>query len=147
MALNVLKGSSIVYAVRFTEGTEQTLRVLNQTGGSRSKEREAIDVNSKDIQASEYGRKTETISFSGLVTNGDAALDHLEACVDDGLYAEILEINIDTKEAKVGQYMVSSLSFEYPDEESATYTFDATLSGDITVETLTVVPGGDTVVA
>jgi len=127
--------------------TEQTLRVLNQTGGSRSKEREAIEVNTKDIEASDYGRKTETISFSGLVTNGDAALDYLERCVDEGLYAEILEINVDTLVAKVGTYMVSSLSFEYPDDESATYTFDATLSGEITEETLTVLPAGDTVAA
>lgn len=144
MASNVIKGSNVVFAVRFTEGTEQLLRVLNQTGGSRSKERDAIELNSKDIEGSDYGRKTETISFEGLLTEDDGALAYLESCIDDALFAEILEINIVTKLAKVGTYMVGSLEYDYSDDESATYSFEATLSGDVTEETLTTVPAGDT---
>lgn len=145
MASNVMKGSNIVFAVRFTDGVEQTLRVLNQTGGSRSKERDEIELNTKDIEGSDYGKKTETISFEGLVTKDDGALEHLETALDDALYVEILEVNIETKEAKVGTYMISSLEYDYSDDESATYSFEAKLSGEITAETLTVVPAGDTI--
>ena len=146
MASNVIKGSNVVFAVRFTDelSAEQTLRVLNQTAGSRSKERDEIEINTKDIEGSDYGRKTETISFEGLITTDDGALAHLESCVDDALYAEILEINIETKLAKVGTYMVSSLEYDYSDDESATYSFEAKLSGVTAEETLVAVPVGDT---
>lgn len=147
MALNVLRGSNKVFAVRFTEGTEQMLRVLNQTGGSRSKERDSIDINTKDIHAVDYGGKTETISFEGLITDGDAALAHLEDAIDNKDFVEILEINLETLEAKVGEYMISSLEYDYPDEESATYSFEAQLIGDTTTETLTIAPEGDTTTA
>lgn len=141
---NIIKGSNVVFAVRFTEGTLQTLRVLNQTGGSRSKSRDEIELNSKDVNGTEYGRKTETISFEGLLTDGDVAFDNLEACIDNATYAEILEINIDTRAAKAGKYMISALEKDYSNDESATYSFDAKLSGDITEEVLLVVPAGDT---
>lgn len=147
MASNVIKGSNVVFAVRFTEGTEQLLRVLNQTGGSRSKERDEIEINTKDLEASDYGRKTETISFEGLITKDDGALAHLESALDDAEYVEILEINIETLEAKAGTYMISSLEYDYSDDESATYSFEAKLSGDIATETLVSVPDGDSVVA
>ena len=146
MASNVIKGSNVVFAVRFTDelSAEQTLRVLNQTAGSRSKERDEIEINTKDIEGSDYGRKTETISFEGLITTDDGALAYLESCVDDAFYAEILEINIETKLAKVGTYMISSLEYDYSDDESATYSFEAKLSGVTAEETLVAVPVGDT---
>lgn len=144
MALNVINGSNKVFAVRFTEGTEQTLRVLNQTGGSRSKERDSIDINTKDIHAVDYGAKTETISFEGLVTKGDAALQHLEDAIDNADFVEILEVDLESLEAKAGEYMISSLEYDYPDEESAAYTFEAQLIGNTTTETLTIAPAGDT---
>lgn len=146
MASNVIKGSNVVFAVRFTDelSAEQTLRVLNQTAGSRSKERDEIELNTKDIEGSDYGKKTETISFEGLITKDDGALAYLESCVDDALYAEILEINLETKLAKVGTYMISSLEYDYSDDESATYSFEAKLSGVTAEETLVAVPAGDT---
>lgn len=146
MASNIIKGSNIVFAVRFTDelSAEQTLRVLNQTGGSRSKERDEIELNSKDVNGTEYGKKTESISFEGLLTEGDGAFDYLDSCINDAQYAEILEINIETKAAIVGLYMVSSLETDFSDDESATYSFEAKLSGETTNETLTLVPAGDT---
>jgi TP901-1 family phage major tail protein len=149
MASNVIKGSNVVFAVRFTDelSAEQTLRVLNQTAGSRSKERDEIELNTKDIEGSDYGKKTESISFEGLITKDDGALEYLESCIDDAKYAEILEVNLETKLAKVGSYMVASLEYDYSDDESATYSFEATLSGDVTEETLTTVPVGDTLSA
>ncbi len=144
----VLKGDKIVFAIRFTDAQseEKTLRVLYQTTGSRSKSRDEIEVNTKDIDGVDYGKKEETVSFEGLMGTDDPALEQLERHIDEALFAEILEINIDTLEAKVGKYMISSLEFEYPDEENATYSFEGKLIGKTTKETLTSVPEGATTI-
>ena len=140
----ILKGQDVVFAVRFTEGTEQTLRVLYQTSGGRSKSRDEVEISTKDLDGVDYGKKTETISFEGLMSTDDPALEQLEKHIDDATYAEILEININTLEAKVGKYMVSSFDVDYPDDESATYSFEAKLIGNTTSETLATVPDGAT---
>lgn len=144
--MGILKGQDKVFAVRFTDGAsaEQTLRVLYQTSGGRSKSRDEIDIATKDIDGTDYGRLTETISFEGLVSTDDPALEQLEKHIDDATFAEILEININTLEAKVGNYMISSFDVEYPDDDSATYSFEARLIGTTTTETLATVPGGAT---
>jgi len=144
----VLKGEKIVYAVRFTDemSQQQILRVLYQTTGGRSYEADEIEVNTKDIDGVDYGAVTESISFEGLVGIDDPALEHLRDCIKNKKFAEILEINVDTKEAEVGKYMISSLEFEYPDEENATFSFEATLVGSTTNETLTEVPAGATTI-
>ena len=140
----ILKGKDIVYAVRVPDegGTATTLRVLYQTSGSRSKERDEIDVSTKDISGSAYGLKTETISFEGLMSADDPALQALEDAIDNAEYPEILEINVNTMEAKVGKYMISSFEVEYPGDDNATYSFEASLVGETTKETLTTVPAG-----
>lgn len=142
----ILKGEKIVYAVRFTDelSQQQILRVLYQTTGGRSYEADEIEVNTKDIDGVDYGAVTESISFEGVMATDDPAIEHLKDCIKTKKLAEILEINTDTKEAEVGKYMISSLEFEYPDEENATYSFEATLVGSTTNETLTEVPAGAT---
>jgi len=142
----ILKGKDIVYAVRVPDegGTATTLRVLYQTSGSRSKERDEVDVSTKDISGSAYGLKTETISFEGLMSADDPALQALEDAIDNAKYPEILEINVNTMKAKVGKYMISSFEVEYPGDDNATYSFEASLVGDTTEETLTTVPAGAT---
>lgn len=140
----ILKGKDIVYAVRVDGATGQTLRVLYQTSGSRSKERDEVDVSTKDISGSAYGLKTETISFEGLMSADDPALQALEDAIDNAKYPEILEINVNTMKAKVGEYMISSFEVEYPGDDNATYSFEASLVGDTTEETLTTVPAGAT---
>lgn len=142
----ILKGEKIVYAVRFTDelSQQQILRVLYQTTGGRSYEADEIEVNTKDIDGVDYGAITESISFEGLMATDDPAIEHLKDCIKTKKLAEILEINTDTKEAEVGKYMISSLEFEYPDEDNATYSFEATLVGSTTKETLTEVPAGAT---
>lgn len=144
----ILKGQEIVYAVRFkgVDPEDTTLRVLYQTSGGRSKSRDEIDVATKDIDGTDYGKKTETISFEGLMSDNDPALTQLEKHIDDATFAEILEININTLDAKVGTYMLSSFDVEYPDDESATYSFEAKLIGNTTKETLTVLPTGATTI-
>lgn len=139
----ILKGQEIVYAVRFAD---ETLRVLYQTSGGRSKSRDEIDVATKDIDGTDYGKKTETISFEGLMSSDDPALEQLEKHIDDATFAEILEININTLEAKVGTYMVSSFDVEYPDDDSATYSFEAKLVGNTKKETLVEIPEGATTI-
>lgn len=142
----IVKGDKVVYAVRFTDDAtaEQTLRVLYQTSGSRSISRDELDINTKDIDGTGYGSKEETISFEGLMSTDDPALERLEEDIRQGRYAEILEINIDTLEARVGTYMLSSFDIEYPDDENATYSVEARLIGDLTDETLTEAPAGAT---
>lgn len=142
----ILKGEKIVYAVRFTDelSQQQILRVLYQTTGGRSYEADEIEVNTKDIDGVDYGAVTESISFEGIMATDDPAIEHLKDCIKTKKLAEILEINTDTKEAEVGKYMISSLEFEYPDEDNATYSFEATLVGSTTNETLTEVPAGAT---
>lgn len=142
----ILKGKDIVYAVRVPDegGTSTTLRVLYQTSGSRSKGRDEVDVSTKDISGSAYGLKTETISFEGLMSADDPALQALEDAIDNAKYPEILEINVNTMKAKVGKYMLSSFEVEYPGDDNATYSFEASLVGDTTEETLTTVPAGAT---
>lgn len=142
----ILKGQEIVYAVRFTEGTAQTLRVLYQTSGGRSKSRDEIEISTKDLDGVDYGKKSETISFEGLMSTDDPALAQLEKHIDDATFAEILEINTSTLEAKVGTYMVSSFDVEYPDDDSATYSFEAKLVGNTTNETLIEIPDGATTI-
>src|SRR5690606_5078510 len=144
----IIKGDKIVFAIRFTDdaSAEQTLRVLYQTSGGRSISRDEIDISTKDIDGTAYGAKEETISIEGLMSTDDPALERLKEDIRRARYAEILEINIDTLEAEVGTYMLSSLDFEYPDEESATYSFEAKLIGETEIETLTEVPTGATTI-
>lgn len=145
MQSNIIHGSKRIYAIRFTDeqSTEQTLRVLNQTGGNRSKEYDDVEISTKDLSGVDYGNKTETVSFEGLVTKDDPALAKIEALADAKQFVEILEIDIDSLKAKVGSYKVNSLEFDYPNDDSASYTIEATLFGDMTEETLTTVPEGD----
>lgn len=145
MQSNIKHGSKTVYAIRFTDAQSavQTLRVLNQTGGSRSKEYDDVEISTKDLSGVDYGEKTETVSFEGLVTRDDPALAKIEELADAKQFVEILEIDIDSLKAKVGSYKVNSLEFEYPNDDSASYSFEATLFGDVTEETLTTVPAGD----
>lgn len=144
----ILKGDKIVYAIRFTDelSAEQTLRVLYQTTGGRSISSDEVEIATKDIDGSDYGKITETINFEGLVSTDDPALEQLKAHLKGKKFAEILEINIDTLKAEVGKYMISSLDFEYPDDESATYSFEATLVGATSEETLTEAPAGATTI-
>jgi len=146
--LAILKGDKIVYAIRFQDESaeEQVMRALYQTAGSRSKTRDEVEINTKDIDGADYGKKTETVTFEGLISTDDPALEQIERHLDEALFAEILEINTDTLEAKVGKYMISSLNFDYPDDESATYSFDGRLIGNTTKETLTELPEGATTI-
>lgn len=139
----VVKGKDKIFAVRVPDGElGNVLRVLYQTSGSRSKSRDEIEVNTKDISGSDYGNKTETISFEGLMSKDDPALEALESAIDDGEFVEILEIDINTLEAKVGKYMISTFDVEYPGDDNATYSIEASLVGATKTETLTEVPEG-----
>lgn len=141
----ILKGKDVVYAVRIPVDEESTtLRVLYQTSGGRSKSRDELEVSTKDISGSAYGDKTETISFEGLMSVDDPALKALEDAIDNAEYPEILEINVNTLEAKVGKYMITSFEVEYPGDDNATFSVEATLQGETSTETLTEVPAGAT---
>ena len=133
MESNIKRGNSIIYAIRFTDELDgsKTLRVLNQTGGSRSQSYDEIEISTKDVSGSDYGKKTETVSFEGLVTRGDVALKKINYMADNKQYVEILEIDVDAKEATVGSYKIDTIDFEYPNDESVTYSIEAKLFGTL----------------
>lgn len=146
MESNIKRGNTVVYAIRFQDELDgaQTLRVLNQTGGNRSQTYDEIEISTKDIEGSDYGKKTETVGFEGLVTRGDVALQKINEMADNKQYVEILEIDTETKEAVVGSYKIDSIELEYPNDDSVTYTIEAKLFGSKKTETLVTVPAGAT---
>ncbi len=145
MESNIKRGAATVYATRFTDELDgkQTLRVLNQTGGNRNQSYDEIEISTKDIEGSDYGKKTETISFEGLVTKGDVALRKINEMADNKQFVEILEIDTDSKEAVVGSYKINSIDYDYPNDDSVAYTIEAKLFGNKATESLTDVPTGD----
>lgn len=138
----ILRGGDKVFAIRLNATNGQTLRVLYQTDGGRDITADEVEINTKDIDGTDYGTVTEEVNFEGYVGREDPALDALKADLRGKKFAEILEINVNTLEAEVGRYMISNLSFGFPDKESATYSFTAKLTGNITQETLIDVPEG-----
>lgn len=139
----ILRGGDKVFAIRFEdEEEEQVLRVLYQTDGGRTITADETEINTKDIDGVDYGAVTEEINFEGFVSTDDPALDKITADLRGKKFVEILEIDINSLDAEVGNYMISNLDFGYPDKESATYSFTAKLSGRLTNETLTEVPEG-----
>lgn len=142
----ILRGGDKVFAIRFKDEQDasQTLRVLYQTDGGRTISADETEINTKDIDGVDYGVVTEEISFEGYVGTDDPALDRIKSDLRGKKFAEILEIDINTLKADVGNYMISNLEFTYPDKESATYSFSAKLTGNLTEETLTEVPAGAT---
>ncbi|MBS4195329.1 phage major tail protein, TP901-1 family [Lederbergia citri] len=142
----ILRGGDKVFAIRFMGelDEEQTLRVLYQTDGGRTISADETEINTKDIDGVDYGAVTEEISFEGFVGIDDPALDRIKTDLRGKKFVEILEIDINTLKADVGNYMINNLEFSYPDKESATYSFSAKLSGNLKEETLTDVPAGAT---
>lgn len=145
MESNIKRGNGIVYAIRFQDelDAQQTLRVLNQTGGSRSQSYDEIEISTKDLEGTDYGKKTETVSFEGIVTRGDKALAKINELADAKKFVEILEIDVESKKAIVGNYKINTIDFDYPNDDSVTYSIEAKLFGKKTEEDLLKVPEGD----
>lgn len=125
---NEINGSRIlVYAS--PDGTT-FVPLAAQRGGSRTRNRNAIDVSSKadDAQRVINGRYSSTVSVDGLWILSDAALTMLESAVQNGdpVY---LRLYIDGVAKEEAEAVCTDLTENYPDQDVTTYTAAFTVSG------------------
>lgn len=137
-----LKGKEFVYAVVTDEAVGTVTAFWNQNDGSTSIEADEVELDTKDKSGSDYGKVSQSISLEGIITEGDISVNFIRDAIRNRELVEILEINTRTKEAERGMYMISSLEKTYSNGEFATYSLEGTLNGEVTTETLTVVPTG-----
>lgn len=143
MAAAEFRGDEFIYAVTIAGEATSPSRPFNQTGGTTTIEREAIEMSSKDKSGVAPGaNKTQTVSLEGTLTQGDPFIQFMEDAINNGDFVEIYEINTRTLEAKKGQYVPTSFEREFSNGEFATYSLEASLDGNITSETLATVPTG-----
>ncbi|MFJ1122187.1 phage major tail protein, TP901-1 family [Bacillus thuringiensis] len=121
---------------------EKMVRPFDQTDSSHSIEADEIEVESKDRTISDYGKIAETRSFEGIMAEGDPFPDAAKAKVRNKEYIELYEINKRTKKAEKGTYMITSFEKTASTGEFATYSMEVKLSGSVSEETLTEIPGG-----
>jgi TP901-1 family phage major tail protein len=138
------KGDEILFAVAIPGEleTETIVRPFNQTGGSTNISADSIDLSSKDKTGSDYGSITQEVSLEGIITEGDTFIDYIKGAIRAKELVKIYEINTRTKEAEHGMYMISSFEKSFGNGDFATYSLSGTLNGDVTEETLTVIPTG-----
>ncbi|MDF1510768.1 phage major tail protein, TP901-1 family [Robertmurraya sp. DFI.2.37] len=138
------RGEEILFAVTIPdeESGETLVRPFNQTGGSKNISADAIDLDTKDLTGSDYGKVSQEISLEGIITEGDPFPDYVENAVRNKQFVEIYEINTRTKEAEKGSYMISNFERSFGNSEFATYSLSGTLNGSVTKETLTTIPDG-----
>lgn len=140
-----VKGKNIIYAVDPTpDGTVTDLvRIFNQTSGSTAREKGLMDLNTKDKNGVTYdGTDSTTVSLEGVFTEGDTAIDAIQAAMDAEEYVRIYRINKVTKEATYGDYAVSKFEYSEGNGEFVTYSLEGQLNGELTETTLTTIPAG-----
>lgn len=138
------RGEEILFAVVIDDEAtgEKLVRPFNQTSGSTSSEADSIDLDTKDKTGSDYGKVTQTLSFEGVITEGDPFVKAMKKKQRKKEFVKIYEIDTRTKEAEVGLYMISSFEREFSNGDFATYSLEGSLNGDITEQTLTEIPAG-----
>ncbi|MED1742096.1 phage major tail protein, TP901-1 family [Bacillus swezeyi] len=138
------RGEEILFAVAIDDETtgEKLVRPFNQTSGSTSTEADSIDLDTKDKTGSDYGKVTQSVSFEGVITEGDPFVKAMKKKIRNKEFVKIYEIDTRTKEAEVGMYMISSFEREFSNGDFATYSLEGSLNGDITEQTLTTIPDG-----
>ncbi|MBU8785670.1 phage major tail protein, TP901-1 family [Bacillus glycinifermentans] len=137
------RGEEIIFAVVIDDGTgEKLVRPFNQTSGSTNTEADSIDLDTKDKTGSDYGKVTQSVSFEGVITEGDPFVKAMKKKIRNKEFVKIYEIDTRTKEAEVGMYMISSFEREFSNGDFATYSLEGSLNGEITEQTLTEIPTG-----
>lgn len=137
------RGDEILYAVEIKDDAgKKLIRPFNQTGGSTSLSADEIELSTKDKTGSGYGKITQSVSLEGIITEGDEFVDYIKAAIRGKEFVKIYEINTRTKESESGLYMISTFDRDYSNGDFATYTLDGALNGEVTSETLTVIPEG-----
>lgn len=149
MAAPEFKGKETLYLIDIPQqdGTSETVRLFNQTSGSRSIEAGEIELKTKDKSGSDYGDVTQSVSIEGVSTEGDTGLDYIEEAITNKKLVKIHEVSLrsatpDSFKVKSGIFMLTNVEFSNENEEFATYSIEAKLNGKLTVGTLTTVPDG-----
>lgn len=138
------RGDEFLVAVKIKDQTNQEIlvRPFDQTDLSHSIEADEIEAESKDRTVSDYGKVTESISFEGILSQGDPFIDAAINKIRNKEYIEIYKINKRTLEAEKGTYMLSSFEQTASQGDTSTWSAEAKLSGTTTKETLTTLPPG-----
>lgn len=138
------QGEDFIYAVTITDPTSGGVlsRPFNQTDGSSTLEFDEVELDTKDKTGSGYGKKTETVSLEGVLTEGDPFPKWLKKEIKKRKLIEITEINTRTLETEKGMYMITSFERTYSNGENAQYSLEGKLNGETTEGTVTEVPEG-----
>ncbi|PEL95837.1 phage major tail protein, TP901-1 family [Bacillus wiedmannii] len=143
------KGKETLYLIDIpqAEGPSKTVRLFNQTSGSRSIEAGEIELKTKDKSGSDYGDVTQSVSIEGVSTDGDEALDYIEEAITNKKLVKIHEVSLRSKTAgeyksKSGTFMLSSVELSHENEEFSKYSIEAKLNGGLSVGKVTTIPPG-----
>lgn len=138
------RGDEFIIAAKIKDQTNQSIlvRPFDQTEDSHNIEADEIEAESKDRSYSDYGKRKETRSFSCTLAEGDPYYPAVKAAIRNGEYMEIYEINMRTKEAEAGNYMITSFERSSSNGEFVSYSVEVKLSGSVRAETLTEIPKG-----
>lgn len=138
------KGDEFIYAVAINdESTGETIiRPFNQTGGSTTIEADAVELDTKDKNGSDYGSVSQSVSLEGILTDGDEFIPFIKNAIRSKEFVKIYEINTRTLEAESGMYMISSFERSFANGDFATYTLEGSLNGVVNAETLSEIPAG-----
>lgn len=136
------KGEETLFVVELGNGAATLHRPFNQTGGSVNIAADSVELSTKDKTGSDYGDVTQEVSLEGIITEGDPFVDALKAKIRAKELVKIYEVNTRTNEAEHGMYMISAFDRDFAHGEFATYSLSGELNGEVTEETLTVIPDG-----
>ncbi|PHG31262.1 phage major tail protein, TP901-1 family [Bacillus toyonensis] len=140
------RGDEFIIAAKIKDPTDPTkeslVRPFDQTEDSHSIEADEIEAESKDRTITDYGKISETRSFSCTLSEGDPFYPAAKAAIRGKEYIEIYEINKRTLEAEIGTYMLNSFERSSSTGEFVTYSVESKLSGSVRKETLTIIPPG-----
>ncbi|MDM5188615.1 phage major tail protein, TP901-1 family [Bacillus sp. DX4.1] len=143
------KGKETLYLIDIPQaaGESKTVRLYNQTSGSRSIEAGEIELKTKDKSGSDYGDVTQSVSIEGVNTEGDEGLDYIEEAITNKVLVKIHEVSLRSAtttsfKTKSGTFMLSSVELSHENEEFSKYSIEAKLNGGLTVGTITTIPAG-----
>lgn len=123
-----------LFVVQVNTGTDVApvwTTVAGQTGAKVDETTDAIDVSNKDAREGKFtpGRYGSTVSLDGLVDNPvGVGYTALQSAMRDGTLVK-LQTMIDSVAVETAQAVVTSLSSDYPDQDSATFSAAFTVSG------------------
>lgn len=126
-----------LFKVQVNTGTDAApvwTTVAAQTGATIDETTDAIDVSNKDGRAGAFipGRYGSTVSLDGLVDNPvGAGYTALQTAMRDGTLVKI-QTDVDGTPAEVASAVITSLSSDYPDQDSATFSAAFTVTGEWT---------------